>query len=174
MKSLTDKEYMELCLKLVDEQYDDALDEYDIENMEWIPSEPEIKKHIPRPDTYGMIDLTNVLSTKIKEEILKCANIRVGNFKMTIARFNGVPSQEGSKLCADFGIKEVRTKTPSGVPCGPGGMEYPADVLKDSRFKGRPWLKYFKDGSYAHNVPIDTVVEIIRWLQALKKLTAFL
>jgi hypothetical protein len=174
MKSLTDKEYMELCLKLVEEQYDDAIDDYDIDKMEWIPSEPEIKKNIPKPDTWATIDLTNVLSTKIKEEILKCTNIRVGSFKVRIARYNGVPSQEGSKLCADLEIKEIRTKTPSGAPCGPSGVEYSADVLKDSRFKGRPWLKYFKDGSYAHNVPIDTVVEIIRWLQALKKLTAFL
>lgn len=165
---------MELCLKLVDEQYDDAVDDYDIDKMEWIPSEPEIKKNIPQPNTWGTIDLTNVLSTKIKEEILKCANIKVGTFKIRVARFNGVPSQEGAKLCMDIEIKEARKTTPNGVPCGPAGVEYPADVLKDTRFKGRPWLKYFKDGSYAHNVPVDTVVEIVRWLQALKKLTAFL
>ncbi len=174
MKSLTDREYLELLSRLVDQQYDDAIDDYDIDKMEWIPAEPEVKSKIPEPNTWGMIDLTNVLSNKIKEELLKCTNLKIGNFKIRIARYNGVPSQQGAKLCMDLEIKEARTKTPSGMPCGPSGVEYPADLLKDSRFKGRPWLKYFKDGSYAHNVPIDVVVEIVRWMQALKKLTAFL
>lgn len=174
MKSLTDKEYMELCLKLVDEQYDDAIEDYDIDKMEWIPAEPEVKKNIPEPNTWGMIDLTNVLSVKIKEEIMKCTNLKVGTFKVKITRYNGVPSQQGTKLCMDLEIKENRTQTPNGVSCGPSGVEYPINLHKDSRFKGRPWLKYFTDKGYATNVPIDVVVEIIRWFQAVKKLSAFL
>lgn len=174
MKSLTDAEYLELCLKLVDEQYDDAIDEYDISKMEWMPAEPEIKSRIPEQNTWGTMDLTNVLSTKLKEEILKFSNLKVGTFKIKISRYNGVPSQEGAKLCMDLEVKEAKTHTPNGVPCGPGGVEYAIDLYKDTRFKNRPWLKYFNNSGHAHNVPVDTVVEIVRWLQALKKLTAFL
>jgi len=34
MSSLTNKEYLELCQKLVDQQYDDAIDDYDVSKME--------------------------------------------------------------------------------------------------------------------------------------------
>jgi hypothetical protein len=39
--------------------------------MEWIPAEAEIKAKIPKLNNHGMIDLTNVKSSKLKEEILK-------------------------------------------------------------------------------------------------------
>jgi hypothetical protein len=171
MKSLTDQEYLELIQKMVDQQYDNAIDEYDIEKMEWIPSEPEIKKKIHRANTAGMIDLTNVKSTKIKEELLKCTNLKVGPFKVRIKRYNGAPSQQGIQMTVDMEVWEERTQTPSGHPCR---IDYPMVFYKDTRFKGRPWLKYFNQGNFGSNVPIDTAVEILRWMQAIKKLTAFL
>lgn len=171
MKSLTDSEYLELLSKLVDEQYEDALDEYDIQKMEWMPSEPEVKQKIHQASTSGMIDLTNVLSSKIKEEILKCTNLKCGVFKIRVSRYNGVPSQQGAKMCLDLEVKEERTQTPSGHPCR---VDYPMNFHKDTRFKNRPWLKYFNEKGYASNVPIEIVVEIVRWMQAVKKLSAFL
>jgi len=171
MKSFTDQEYLELIQKLVEEQYNDAVDDYNIDKMEWIPSEPEIKQKIHRASTSGMIDLTNVKSNKLKEELLKCTNLKVGSFKVRIKRYNGVPSQQGMQMTVDMEVWEERTKTPSGRPCK---IDYPMIFHKDTRFKGRPWLKYFNQGNFGSNVPIDTAVEIVRWMQALKKLTAFL
>jgi len=170
-KSLTDQEYLDLIQKLVDHQYDDAIDDYDIDKMEWIPAEAEIKAKIPKLNNRGMIDLTHVKSSKLKEEILKCGNLRVGSFKVVLTHYHGVPSQSGAQLCVDLEVREEKTKTPSGQECR---VDYRADLLKDSRFKGRPWLKYFSNGSCGSNIPIDTVVEIVRWMQAVKKLSAFL
>lgn len=170
MKSLTDQEYMELCQKLVDQQYSDAVDDYDIEKMEWIPAESEAKEKMLKVNHSGMIDLTHVKSSKIKEEIFKCGNLKVGDFKIIISHYSGVPSQEGAKLCCNLRVMGHQSQTMNGMPCN---MDSTVNLSKDSRFKGRPWLKYF-NGSYADNVPIDTVVEIIRWMQAVKKMTAFL
>jgi len=171
MKSLTDQDYLELIQLLVDQQYDHAIDDYDVVKMEWIPSEPEIKQKIHRASSAGMIDLTSVKSSKLKEEILKCTNLRVGPFKIRIKRYNGVPSQQGMQMTVDMEVWEERTKTPSGMPCK---IDYPMVFVKDNRFTNRPWLKYFNQGNFGSNVPIDTAVEIVRWMQAVKKLSAFL
>lgn len=155
---------------LVDHQYDDAVDDYDIENMEWIPAESEAKERMLKVNHSGMMDLTHVKSNLIKEEIFKCGNLKVGDFKIIINHFSGVPSQEGSKLCCNLKIMQHQSRTMNGMPCN---MDSVVNLNTDMRFNSRPWVKYFS-GSYANNVPIDTVVDIIRWLQAIKKMTAFL
>lgn len=170
-KSLTDQEYLDLIQKLVDHQYDDAIEDYDIDKMEWVPAEAEIKAKIPKLNNQGMIDLTHVKASKLKEEILKCGNLRIGSFKVTLTHYHEVPTHSGAQFCVDLTVREEKTKTPNGQECR---IDQRADLLKDSRFKGKPWLKYFKDGSYGHNIPIDTVAEIVRWMQAIKKLSAFL
>jgi len=169
MKSFTDQEYLDLIQSLVDQQYDDAIEDYDIDKMEWIPAESEIKKKLESLNHHGMIDLTNVKSTKLKEEIKKCANLRVGAFKIALTSIR--PNPIKGDVGYDLEIREERTKTPSGQPCR---VDYRVDLTKDSRFRGRPWLKYFLGNGVASNVPIDSVVEIVRWMQAVKKLTAFL
>jgi hypothetical protein len=169
MKSFTDQEYLELLQKLVDQQYDDAIDDYDIDKMEWAPSEPEIKKKIEKLNHHGMIDLTHVKSNKLKEEVKKCSNLRVGNFKITLTHIRPDPIR--GDVGYDLEIREERTKTPSGMPCR---IDYRTDIIKDSRFKGRPWLKYFMNNGIGTNVPVETIVDIVRWMRAIKKLTAFL
>jgi hypothetical protein len=170
MSELTNEEYLALCQKLVDQQYDDAVDDYDISKMEWIPAESEAKERMIKVNNNGMIDLTHVRSTKIKEEIFKCGNLKVGDFKIIISHYSGVPSQEGANLTCNLRFMGHQSKTMNGMPCN---MDSFVNIAKDNRFFGRPWLKYFH-GSNADNVPIDTVVDIIRWMQAIKKLTAFL
>jgi hypothetical protein len=170
MSELTNEEYLALCQKLVDQQYNDAVDDYDISKMEWIPAESEAKEKMLKVNHSGMIDLTHVRSTKIKEEIFKCGNLKIGDFKIIISHFSGIPSQEGSNLCCNLRIMTHQSRTMNGMPCN---MDFDANLKKDSRFNGRPWLKYFGNG-YGDNIPIDTLVEIVRWLQAIKKMTAFL
>lgn len=169
MKSLTNEEYLALCQSLVDKQYDSATDNYDVNKMEWIPSEPEIKQKIKEANRSGMIDLTTVHSSKIKEELTKCTNIKIGNFKMRINKSFGNLVANG--LTYSVEVWEERHKTPNGMPCK---IDYPMIFSKDSRFKNRPWLEHFKNGSCAYKVPLDTIVDIVRWMQAIKKMSAFL
>ena len=52
-------------------------------------------------------------------------------------------------------------------------MDYPFDAPQDNLFIGKPWLALFS-GTSARNVPVETVGDIACWLQALKRMTAFL
>ena len=170
-KLLTDAEYMRLCQQLTDQQYDcDIIDDYDIVNMEWIPAEPAIKKDIKIIPS-GMIDLTYVKSEELKKQMLLSTNFKIGNFKIRINRYNGVPSQKGAQMTADLSIWEERHKTPNGVACR---VDYPMLFSKDDRFSNCSWTKYFTNNNVAHNVPIEMVMDIFRWLQCSIKLSAFL
>jgi len=172
MSSISKEEYLRLLQEYVDQQYDDAIDDYNIEEMEWIPSEPEIKKKVIQANTNGTIDLTDVKSDKIKDELFKCTNLRVGNFKIRINRYHGLPSNDGSQIVMNLEVWEEKKHTPNGHPCK---IDFPLIFHKDNRFAGRAWVaKYFDKKSTAYNVPVETVVDIIRWMQACQKLSAFL
>lgn len=71
MSSFTSNaEYLSLCQKLVDQQYDeDALEDYNIQEMEWMPAEPVAKEKIINAHTTATIDLTNVKASEIKKQI---------------------------------------------------------------------------------------------------------
>lgn len=170
MKYFTDQEYIELCQKLVDQQYNDVIDDYDFFEIEYIPEKPEIKEKIIEVNSSGMIDLIHIKSDKIKEEILKYGNLKIGDFKIIISHYNEVLSQDGARLCCNLKIMKHQSQTMNGMPCN---MDVLVNLQKDNRFNGRHWLKYFSN-SFAYNVPIDTVVEMIRWMQCIKKLSAFL
>lgn len=171
----TKEEYLALIEELAKEQYDsDYLDEDAYMPSEWPEPIVEIRKKELQPNTNGQIDLTAVKAGKIKEELFKCANLKVGNFKIRISRYNGVPSSEGSKIAISLRVFEERHKTPSGAPCK---IDFPMAFEKDSRFAGQAWVKYFigsTKGNAATNVPVDTVVDIVRWFQALIRMGAFL
>lgn len=169
MKSFTNEEYLALCQKLLEEQYDEALDDYNIADMEWIPSESEVKKKRDRANTNGVIDLSEMKSNLIKPQLFKCTNLKVGFFKLRIRHCNEEESDD--KALFTIEVWEERHKTPNGMPCK---IDFPMVFAKDSRFKDRPWLKHFQGGSSAYRLPIDTLVEIIRWMQVVKKLSAFL
>lgn len=166
-KSFTDQEYLELLQKLVDDQYDEAIDDYDIKEMEWIPSEPEIVKKKKKAVNHNIsVDLTNVKSTQLAREVNRAGNIKVGNFKIIVREYH----EDGYQLTCDLRVVAHQSKTMNGFPCN---MDTDVNLAGDSRFKGRPWLSYF-EYNRAENVPIETVVEIVRWMQAIKKLSAFL
>src|SRR5208283_297708 len=172
MSPMSKEEYLRLLQDYVDRQYDDAIDDYNIEEMEWIPAEPEIEKKTVKANTNGTIDLTDVKSDKIREELFKCTNLRVGKFKIRINRYQGLPTPDGSQVAMNLEVWEERSQTPNGHPCK---IDFPVVFHKDKRFIGKPWVaKYFNNRGICHNVPTDVVVEVVRWMQALKKLTAFL
>jgi hypothetical protein len=172
MSSFTNQEYLELCQRLVDQQYEDLVDETPAIDNEWIPAEPEFKwKKKFKPNVNGSIDMTDTKSNLIRDLLWKCTNIKVGNFKIRISSYTGEPGQHGALVSMRLEVWEERHKTPNGHPCK---IDFPVNWTKDTRFTGRPWLKYFTNGYSGGTIPIDTVVDIIRWMQAIKKLTAFL
>jgi hypothetical protein len=72
----------------------------------------------------------------------------------------------------NISIFEMKNTTPiSGAPCK---MQYRANFHKDNRFKGKPWLELFSKFGTADNVPTETVVDIIKWLQVIQKIGVFL
>jgi hypothetical protein len=170
MSYLTKKEYLDLIQTFVDQQYDDLEGGHEVVEMEWIPSEPAAKEKIKEASVNGTIDLTNVKSGKIKSELFKCTNLKIGKFKLRLNRYFTAPSKDGESVCISLEAFEERHKTPNGHPCK---MDFPMLFAKDSRFENRPWLKYFNK-NHATNVPIDIVVEIVRWMQAVQRMTAFL
>lgn len=164
------KEYLKYLQYLTDNKYDYS-EEPETDNTpdnSWIWSEPPAKSKMKSVVFNGIVDAINLRKEHIKEALGKAKNIQVGSFTLHVSSYYGLdPLQENT---FSFTVYERKTKTPTGQPCS---MDLKADLTKDNRFTGRPWLSYFK-GSHARDVPIDTIVDIIRWMQALKKLTAFL
>src|SRR5271154_2311042 len=117
MSTLTNEEYLALCQKLIDQQYDDAVDDYDVSKMEWIPADSDIKEKMVQANTNGMIDLTNVKAAEIKKQIILCTNLKVGKFKIRVSRYNQIPSQTGAQMTLTFEVWEERNRTPNGMPC---------------------------------------------------------
>lgn len=170
MTKLNNNDYLKMLQNYVDQQYGDSLEDYDIEAMEWMPADPPAKEKIKNiPLNNGTVDLTDVKSDKIKEEMVKCTNLKIGKFKIKVSGYRGLPYGKEPQLVMNLEVWEEKTKTPNGHPCR---MEFPLRIQKDDRFNKRDWIKYF-DSHHATNVPVDTVVEIIRWMQVAQKLSAF-
>lgn len=166
MSNFTKQEYLELCQRLLDEQYSSDDESDDTSAIAWIPAESEIKNKMTAVrNAQGFIDLTKMKKEKIKEAIQKCDNFRVHDFTIRINHYNDKSDSFSITLYED------KTKTPSGNPCK---MTYPVLIEKDSRFNGRSWITYFKGSKYGGNIPTDTLIEIIRFLQIIKKLSAFI
>lgn len=164
------EEYIALCQKMLDEQYGNDEDDYDTVDMNaWIPSESEAKEKMIAASINGIIDLTKTKKSDIATNLFKCTNLKIGNFSIKITRYSGSPSKDGVGLTFDISIFEETSKTPSGNPCK---MTYKVDILKDSRFTGRQWISYFNkyNGS---NIPTSVLVDIIRFLQVVHRLPAF-
>lgn len=161
---ITKEEY----LRLIQEAYsqdDEYLDDY-IEMKAWIPSEmdPVLKKKIEKKTLNGNIDATNLKRAAIEKIIYTYQNITVGNF-MIIAAHN--TSINTFKLT----IYEKIFKTASGLPCN---MQNKININKDNRFDGKAWKKEFNSAWGAKSISPTDYVDIIKWLQAITKLTCFL
>lgn len=174
MKTLSKEDYLKLLEELSNESDQEIDDISVIDNLDitWMPSESAAKaKMLKNLQFNGTADATHMKKAQIKEAIAKSKNLQVGHFSIKIRGFYVSEKQSNSFMHLD--IYERRTKTATGQPCN---MDYKLDVMGDKRFIGRPWLNLFNNNRQgtATNVPIDTVVEIVKWLQALKKLAVFL
>ncbi len=122
----------------------------------------------------AITDLTNAKKGDLPDLIFKTTNLKIHNFTIKITNYNGEPDEKGATLNVSFTLYHEVKETPNlKAPCR---MTYPCNVYKDSRFRNRPWLKFFDaaTGSHATNIPAGTLIDIVRWIQVVVKYPAFL
>lgn len=172
--TLTKEEYIKLLEEIADQQYNcDPAEDMVIADDSWIWADPPAKEKMKAHNGYGTCNAIGLKREKIQEMLYKYKNIQVGHFLIRISEYHGFPDKfgKGKDLTMDIEIWERKFRTPSGNPCQ---MDYRADLSQDNRFFGRPWITLFATSSSASHVPVETVVDIIKWMQAIKKLSAFL
>lgn len=183
MKSLSKEEYLKIIQSLQEDSsetdmYDDILD------SNWMPAVSPAKERMERAKnrahSYANIDVTNFKKDKIQEALYNFCNIKISEFLLRIETYHGRPefnkmymksNSPAVSLSMDISLWQEVYRTPSGAPCK---MIYTLNLFKDKRFTGRPWLALFDASGKADNVPVETVVEIVRWFQNIKKLSAFM
>jgi len=173
MTPISKEDYIKFLEELTDHQYGDDDDTYYIPEDAWIPAESPAKEKMKISNHLGVIDVLKYKKNKIQEALYKCMNIKIGSYLVRIVEYHGTTFKNGTgaNLSMDIEVWETVYKTPSGNPCK---MEYNKNFHKDNRFTGKPWLSYFSNSGKAHNIPVETVVDVIRWLQAIQRISAFL
>jgi len=177
MKYISKEDYLSLIETVHrDSEGYDELDNYNTPDEAWIPSESPNKFRMERAraaSVHGMIDVLNYRKEQIRDAIYKSMNLQVGEFIIHIRRYGGHPKDKQlyGPLVLDIDVMQEKLKTPSGSPCK---MSYRFDLFQDNRFAKQPWITHFNAGGSARDIPVETVVEIVRWMQALRRMNAFL
>lgn len=165
MKHFTKEEYIALCEEILNSQYEQS-DEESKEEICWQPSLPAAKEKMLKHLAKNMVvDLSTAKREEIKKQLYYAENFRVDHFTIRVQWY------DDEKDTFDLALHEERHRTMSGHPCR---IITPLNIEDDTRFMGRPWLNYFSvHGDQGRKIPSETVIEIIRFFQALKKLKAF-
>lgn len=174
MSTISKEDYLKLLEELSrdeDNPYD--IETYPIPEEAWMPAESHAKEKMKIVNHSGTIDILNYKKNKIQEALYKCMSMKIGRYLLKINEYHGIPNKKGetADLKMDIAVWEMKFTTPSGAPCR---MEYRMNFHKDSRFATRPWLNLFSASGMADDVPVETVVDIIKWLQVIQKIGAFL
>lgn len=157
MRSFNEEEYIRLLEKLVSEQYDE--EDYPAVVPQWSGQEI-LDRKVQRVLANSVIDLTSANKTKIEDSLYQYRNIKVGKFSVKIIKYSTKPDNEDILL--SLSIYEDKKNQ----------LIVRVNILKDHRFTGRSWQKYF-NSSNGSEIDIKTTVDIIKWLQAVQKLSAF-
>jgi hypothetical protein len=169
MHVFSSDEYVELIQQLSEEHYDTIETEEPISEEAWIPSESSNKEKMIRHYQDRMVDVTNTSADKLKEQLLIFKYVKIGNFKAMITKNNYLPIKDiKNNLCIE--VWEEKYKTPNGFDCK---IDYPLHIGNDHRFTGSPWKRSFS-GNSANNLSLDIIFGVIRFLQVLYKLPAFI
>lgn len=125
--------------------------------------------------TLSGIDILDCPKDQIQEVLYNNTNLKIGEFIVRIEEYHGKPNLDKTppkaKLTMDIGLWQERYITPSGTHCK---MLYKMDLFQDNRFTDRPWITYFNSSGKAHNIPVDVIIDIIKHLQVIQKLSCFL
>ena len=144
----------------------------------WIPAESPAKEKMNlrrAADATGVIDVLKYKKPQIREALYRSINLQVGEFIIHVDEYHGRPAIKKmppqAELTMDIQVMQEKYKTPSGAPCK---MTYKMDFFKDNRFAECPWISYFTFKGAAHNIPMETVVNIVKHMQIIQRLNAFL
>lgn len=164
------KDHLKYLQQLTDRQYSyyDEEEEDNTPDDSWIWAEPPAKEKMKNIIFNGIVDATALRKEQIKGALSQAKNIQVGEFTLRMSSYYGKDPIEQGNL--SFSVYKKQFKTATGQPCN---MDMKFDLTQDNRFTGRPWLTYFK-GAWARDMPIDTVVEVVRWMQGIRRMKAFL
>ena len=170
-------EYLKILQDLVDQQYSDPDTQDTIQPEDpWIYAESPLLDRVKKskPNYYGVIDISNFKRDKIRDALYDYMQLRVGEFLIKISAYQGESNKktaDDSKTTVNVALWEKKYTTPSGNPCN---MDFKFNIQKDLRFQGRSWLPLFNSSGSGHKIPIATMIDVIRWMQAVKRMTAFL
>ena len=167
------EEYLRLIEKYADELYGSENPDVDYDDIipDWEEQETYYEaKEKPRFDYDAACDLTTANEDKIRVRLHLVGNIMVGKFLLKANRytagamFDKVAKKEDPGPFLTIAIYEQRKKLHDKV-----------NLAKDVRFQGMPWIVYFKNPiASGKDIPFETVVEIVRWLQGISRLPSFL
>ena len=113
-------------------------------------------------------DLIDASEEEIKEKIHTTGNIKIGQFLIKIKNYK----KDTKTTTINMAIYEERLNE---TYFGKNTIAKRVNIVKDLRFETCDWLKYFINPiTSGINIPIETAAEIVRWLQGVVKLGAFL
>lgn len=162
--TLSKEEYIALVAKLVNQQYGERFDDDNDEQGE-VSGTPDIPNR-PNPNT--IVDVTNYKRNDIEPALLMSANLRVNNFIIKIYHYG---STNDGYQCFGLRLYEEAPFVHLNRPCTKTTKIKPD---QDNRFDSRSWTNYFNGRDYATEMPLLELMDMIRWLQAVSKMVAFL
>jgi uncharacterized FlaG/YvyC family protein len=166
-------------LQLIKTAQEDTMDDYpNIPDSAWMPAESPAKDKMLRAraaGSQGVIDVLKYKKPQIRNALYQSINLQIGEFIVHVEEYHGRPAVKKmpphAQLTMDIQVMQEKYKTPSGAPCK---MSYKMDFFQDNRFVNCPWISYFSSKGVAHNIPMETVVDIIKYMQIVQRLNAFL
>lgn len=166
---MTKDEYLALVTKFVDEQYGKEIDP-----IEDHPTFDTIKHGKDRIvlNSNTVINATNFKKEEIKDAILRAANLRVDNFLIKVIKHN-YNSEDENGIPVSYNLS-IFEESPYVYLNRPSKKITKIVPSKDSRMDTRPWAQYFGTSDQASYMTLDSFLDMIRWLQAMSKLGAFL
>lgn len=162
--TLTKEEYIALIAKLVDQQYGKEIEQED-EDRGQVSGSPEVPNR-PNPNT--IIDVTTYKRNDIEPALLKSANLKVDSFIIKIHHYT--TTNDGYE-CYSLRLYEESPHVYLNRPCTKTTKIKPD---QDNRFDSRTWANYFNGRDFATAMPHLELLDMIRWLQAIGKMGAFL
>lgn len=170
MSRLNPQEYLELCERLAEQYYNQDEEIEEIPEESWIPAESEAKEKLKRMLNHnGFVDLTNASKSQVINRIHTSNNFKVGNFLIKITKFCGAPVEGIRADLIIYEDKTIRNKFFRDTK-----ISVKIDPNKDMRFSSTNWKGYFNTDKKGIDIPMETIPDIIRWLQAVQKMKAFL
>jgi len=172
LSGLSDEDYLELLKNLTEHQYDDfedtssSLDDlYTLAEAE-VDYTPQQKINIFNAEACS--NLSQATLEGITQKLHTTGNISVGPFIVRIKRYDASKKE----IQLDVDIMEEKSRIFNGQP---GKIIEKVNMAKDSRFYNKSWMKYFNNPiKLGTKVPLETVADIVKYLQFVFKNPAFL